>query len=126
MTRDLKRYLFFITGIISVAVATLGIVLPLVPTVPLVLLAAFCFSRSSKRFDDWLTNHRVFGSTVRDWRQGAGFTLRAKLVAVLALSVSFGITVGFVLTRWPARLAMIALAIGVASYVVSRPTKARE
>jgi uncharacterized membrane protein YbaN (DUF454 family) len=110
-------------GLLSVGLAVVGTVLPIVPTVPLVLLAGFFFSRSSARFDSWLVQHRVFGPIIRDWRAGLGFTVRAKVLAVISIVVSFSVTLLVAVQSTAGRIGMIALAIGVIFFIVSRPTK---
>lgn len=124
MTRPAPlRYLYMIAGLLSVGLAIVGTILPVIPTVPLVLLAGFFFSRSSERFDRWLVEHRVFGPIIRDWRAGLGFTLRAKALAALAIVISFGVTLLVAIESTPGRIGMIALAISVIAYIVTRPTK---
>lgn len=107
----------------SIGLAVVGTVLPIVPTVPLVLLAGFFFSRSSERFDRWLVEHPVFGPIITDWRAGLGFTVRAKVIAVVAIIASFGLTLAIAIGSTGGRIGMIALAISVIIYIVSRPTK---
>ncbi len=123
MRRGITRYLYVSAGLLSIGLAVVGTVLPVLPTVPLVLLAGFFFSRSSERFDRWLVEHAVFGPIIRDWRAGLGFTVRAKVVAAAAIVASFGFTVLFAVESAAGRVGMIVLAIGVIVYVVSRPTK---
>ena len=124
MTRPAPvRHLYMTAGLLSVGLAVVGTVLPIVPTVPLVLLAGFFFSRSSARFDSWLVQHRVFGPIIRDWRAGLGFTVRAKVLAALAIVVSFSVTLLVAVQSTAGRIGMIALAIGVIFFIVSRPTK---
>jgi uncharacterized membrane protein YbaN (DUF454 family) len=117
------RYLYMGAGLLSIGLAIVGAVLPVLPTVPLVLLAGFFFSRSSERFDRWLLEHAVFGPIIRDWRAGLGFTVRAKLVAAAAIIASFGLTLVLVIDSGVGRAGMITLAIAVIAYVVTRPTK---
>ncbi len=123
MRRGIARYLYMSAGLLSIGLAVVGTFLPVLPTVPLVLLAGFFFSRSSERFDRWLVEHAVFGPIIRDWRAGLGFTVRAKVAAATAIVASFGFTVLFAVESTAGRLGMIALAIAVIAYVVSRPTK---
>jgi uncharacterized membrane protein YbaN (DUF454 family) len=82
------RPLWLLAGVLSLLVGVIGIVLPLVPTVPLVLLAAFCFSRGSERCEAWLLNHPRFGPMVRDWRETRAVPLRAKQLATLMMAIS--------------------------------------
>ncbi len=104
-------------------IGLVGAVLPLIPTTGPILLAAFLFSLSSERFDHWLLNHRVFGSIVRDWRAGHGFTVRLKAIAVIAIAISFTITVCFAMSTLVVRVLLIGLAIGLIVYILRLPTK---
>jgi hypothetical protein len=113
-------------GWLFVGIAFLGVFVPVLPTTGPVILAAFLFSKSSDRFDDWLVSNRFFGSIVRDWRAGLGFTVRAKVIAVVAIVASFGITTLFVLNGFWVRAAFWMLAAAIATYVVTRPTKPSE
>jgi uncharacterized membrane protein YbaN (DUF454 family) len=117
------RYLYTTFGLLSVGLAIVGTILPVLPTVPLVLLAGFFFSRSSERFDRWLVEHRLFGPIIRDWRAGLGFTIRAKVIAAVAIIISFSLTLVVAVESTVGRIGMIALAVSVIAYVVSRPTK---
>ncbi len=118
------RALLLALGFVSVATAIAGVFMPVIPTTGPVLLAGFAFSRSSERFDSWLVNHRVFGPIIRDWRAGLGFTVRAKVLAVIAIVLSFSLTLTVAITGLWGRVAMIALALAIVAYVLTRPTKA--
>ncbi len=120
------RVVLMAIGWLWVAIAFVGIVLPGLPTTGPILLAAFFFSKSSDRFDNWLVTNRLFGVIVRDWRAGNGFTVRAKIIAVTAIAFSFGVTTIWFITNPYARLGMWLLAAAIASYVVTRPTKTAE
>lgn len=86
------RYFWFALGGTSVALGLLGVVLPLLPTVPFMILAAFCFARSSERVHAWLLSHPVFGPPIVDWRERGAITLRAKRLATASIAVVFGIS----------------------------------
>jgi uncharacterized membrane protein YbaN (DUF454 family) len=113
-------------GWLWVGIAFIGVVVPVIPTTGPILLAAFLFSKSSDRFDQWLVSNRFFGGIVRDWRNGSGFSVRAKAIAVLAIVISFGITTTWFVTAPYARAAMWLLAGTIAAYVITRPTKTTE
>ncbi len=91
------HYLWALSGLFCVALAIVGIVIPLLPTVPFLLLAAFFFARSSSRLHNWLLSHRVFGPLITDWTRSGSINLRAKrlatlsILAVLAVSLAFGV-----------------------------------
>lgn len=123
MRLGIVRHLYLGAGLLSIGLAIAGTVLPIVPTVPLVLLAGFFFSRSSERFDTWLVGHPLFGPIIRDWRAGLGFTVRAKVIAVSAIALSFSFTLLVAVESAAGRAAMVALALAVVAYIVTRPTK---
>ena len=83
-----QRVLWGAAGVMSLAIGIVGIFLPLLPTTPLVLLAAFCFSRCSEAWERWLLEHRTFGPMVRDWRANRAVPLRAKQFAVVMMALS--------------------------------------
>ena len=79
-------------GSISLLLGAVGVVLPLLPTVPFILLAAYCFARSSTRAHDWLVNHRVFAPMIDDWNRSGAISPRAKKAATLSVVLVFGIS----------------------------------
>ena len=104
-------------------IGIVGIWLPLIPTTAPILLAAFLFSKSSERFDRWLVEHRIFGPIIRDWRAGRGFTARLKAAAVIGVTLSFTITVGFLLDNAMVRVLLGLFGIGLIIYILRLPTK---
>ena len=117
------RVVLLALGFAFVGIAFVGIVVPGLPTTGPVLLAAFLFSKSSERFDHWLVTNRLFGTIVEDWREGRGFSVRGKAIAVTAIIVSFGITTFFFVDNLYLRVGMWILALGIVTYVLTRPTK---
>lgn len=117
------RGLYLVLGVVSLAFAFIGVFLPLIPTTGPVILAGFFFARSSERIDHWLETNALFGGIVRDWRAGAGFSVRGKTIAVVAIVVTFTISVLFVTEATVLRLLLIALGVSIATYVITRPTK---
>ena len=122
--RRIARTILTGLGFLSLGVAVVGLVLPGIPTTGPVLLSAYFFSRSSERFDNWLIGHRVFGPIVRDWRAGLGFSRRAKALAIVAIAVTFSVTIVFAATNVIVRVALVVLAVGIAVYIYRLPTKA--
>ena len=76
----------------SLVLGIVGAFLPLLPTVPLVLLSAFCFARSSDRLHNWLLTHPVFGRILRDFESGQGIDRRIKLRAIVLIWLSMGLS----------------------------------
>jgi uncharacterized membrane protein YbaN (DUF454 family) len=88
------RLLWLLGGLASLVLGIIGIFVPLLPTTPFVLLAAFCFSRGSTRCERWLLEHRIFGPMVRDWRATRAVPLRAKQLASVMMALG-SITAAF-------------------------------
>lgn len=116
------RGLYVGLGLLCVGVGVLGMVLPLVPTTPLLLLAAFFFARSSDRFYNWLLSNRWFGRIIRDYRDGRGLTMRDKVVTIAVLWLTVGPSVVFLLPVWWGRALMVGIATGVTIYLWRLPT----
>ena len=89
MTRSAKRLLWATGGCLSLLLALIGVPLPLLPTTPFVILAAFCFSKSSERLHNWLLNHKIFGPSIRDWNETGSIPLKAKILATVMMAGAF-------------------------------------
>lgn len=114
------RFFLIIVGFLSTALAVLGMFLPLLPTVPLLLLAAACFARSSDRFYTWLVNHRRLGPIVCTYMDGSGVPLRAKIVTIAVLWLSLGFSVWLVDPLW-IRALLGTIGIGVTAFMIYLP-----
>ena len=90
-----KRTLYKVTGFILVGLGVVGIFLPLLPTTPLLLLAAACFSRSSERWHRWLLSHHIFGPIIRNWQENKCIPRRAKLISIVMVVLFGGCSIGF-------------------------------
>jgi len=90
MLTPIKRSLLIVAGSLSLALGVIGAFLPLLPTVPLVLLSAYCFARSSDRLHNWLLTHPMFGRILRDFEAGNGIERRIKVRAIVLIWISMG------------------------------------
>jgi uncharacterized protein len=79
-------------GLLTFSLAIFGAVLPLLPTVPFLLLSAFGFARSSDRLHNWLISHRIFGPSIRDWRESGTIGRRSKIIASLSILLAFSVS----------------------------------
>lgn len=86
------RVLWAGLGLLALGLGMIGVVLPLVPTVPFLLLAAFFFARSSERLHGWLLGHRVFGPMIDDWHRSGAIRPSAKRAATLSIAAVFGLS----------------------------------
>lgn len=119
-----QRALWGLGGISFVAVGAIGVVLPGLPTTPMLLLAAACFARSSPRLYEWLLRNKTFGPLIDDYRAGRGVSMRVKLTAIsmMTVFVSFAVLVPLRTKPVPA---VIVLCLGLfgAYYVARLPTR---
>lgn len=114
------RWLWAALGLLSLGLGAVGIFLPLLPTVPFLLLAAFFFARSSERLHNWLLSHRTFGPPIENWRRSGAISRRAKIAASLSILAAFGISLTLGLR--PAILGLQALVlIAVSLFIWTRP-----
>lgn len=88
----MTRFLWMTAGCVSLGLGLMGMVLPLLPTVPFLLLAAFCFARSSERLHRWLLDHPRLGPPILDWQDRGAIRRRAKWLAGGSILVTFGIS----------------------------------
>ncbi|OVE80468.1 hypothetical protein BVY02_00025 [bacterium J17] len=112
---DIYKPLFFILGVVSLALGILGAFLPVLPTTPFVLLSAYLFSTSSVRLHSWLIKNRYFGPAIRDWQNHRRIKTKSKVTATTAMLASIGLSV-FVFeisTMMLAFIASILLCVGI-------------
>jgi uncharacterized protein len=109
-------------GFLAVALGAIGIVTPFLPTVPFLLLAAFCFARSSARLHDWLLGHPTFGPPIRNWQSSGAISRRAKWLASASILAGFALSV-FLGLGWKV-LAAQAIVLGLtALFIWTRPDR---
>jgi uncharacterized protein len=122
--RGPARWLWLLGGFLSVGIGAIGVVIPGLPTTVFFIVAAWCFARSSPRFEAWVLGLPKIGPMVRDHRDGLGMPRRAK---VIALAMIAGVSLlSAVLIGWPWGLAVVALGAVGCWYVGLRvPTKER-
>ncbi|WP_239952755.1 DUF454 family protein [Pantoea sp. Z09] len=96
----MQRILLLTLGWLAIILGALGIVLPLLPTTPFVLLAAWCFARSSPHFHHWLLWRSPFGRYLRHWQRHRAMPPGAKGRAIAVMLVTFGVSIGLVNILW--------------------------
>jgi len=111
--------LYFAAGALSVLLGIAGIALPLLPTVPFFILAAWCFARSSPALERRLLASPRFGPAIRAWRTRGAISRRGKRAALLAFA--FSILLSLLLAPWPWPLATIGAALVFGTWIWRRP-----
>lgn len=116
------RRLFIGLGFLSLLTGFLGVFLPVLPTVPFILLAAFCFARGSARFHRWLLQHRLTGPMIRDWNQHRSVGRTTKRWAVLLVLLSFSLSILLLQIFW-LRVALLLLGLALLSFLWRMPVR---
>lgn len=116
--------LYLLAGLTCVAVGGVGVFVPGLPTTVFFIVAAWCFSRSSERLEQWVLNLPGIGQMVRDFRSGLGMPQRAKIAAISCIVVAVGVSAGFLIGPTWVRLLVVAVGLIGVWYVGLRvPTR---
>ena len=124
--RGLRRVLLVVTGCLALALGVLGVVLPLLPATPFVLLAAACFAGAWPAMHRRLAESRLFGPMVRAGPGGRYIPPRTKALAIAFAWVSIGATIVFALEALWLRLVLAGIAVGVTAFLLWMPSAPRD
>lgn len=108
-------------GFLCVAIGTVNLAIPGLPSTVFFILALAAFERSSPRMERWLLEHRVFGPTLRNWRESGAIAPRTKVVAITSIWVFIGISAWIVDPLWLKGL-LLAIAATLTVYLATRPS----
>ncbi|MBC5636918.1 YbaN family protein [Ornithinibacillus sp. BX22] len=118
----IRRMCLLIIGLISLGLAIIGIIVPLIPTTPLLLLAATCFVRCSDRLYEWLITQKHLGPYIKNYREGKGIPLSAKITGVILLWTSMLFTIFFVVPLIAVKLILAGVAAFFTWYILKQKT----
>jgi hypothetical protein len=117
------RAVFFVAGTVSLAFGAIGVVLPILPTTPFLLLALACYCRSSERMTNWVLTNKYFGSYIRRYKEGKGIPLKTKILALAALWITISYSAFFIVNKlWAVQLILFAISIAVTIHLIKLPT----
>ncbi|WBU63835.1 YbaN family protein [Paracoccus aerodenitrificans] len=114
------RWIYLCVGWVAVSFSAIGAFLPIVPTVPFLLIALWAFGRSSERLHQKLLSHPVFGPDIRRWEERGAIRRSAKIFAVVAMTASIGIALALGVAH-KAVVFQAAILAAVSVYIISRP-----
>ncbi|WGY46458.1 MULTISPECIES: YbaN family protein [unclassified Vibrio] len=110
-TINIRHAVLNVVGVLSVCLGVLGIILPLLPTTPFILLASACFFRSSPRFHRWLHEHSLFGPIIINWQQNKAVSKQVKQRGCVFIVLSFALSIAVVPHLWLKSLLLVGLVV---------------
>jgi len=116
------RAIFVVLGTIFLALGAIGLVLPVLPTTPFVLLAAACYLRASERLHQRLVRSRTFGPTIVAWQEHGAIPPRAKAIAIGMVILTFSLSIAFAVEPPVMRAGLAALGIILVVWLARRPS----
>ncbi len=118
---NIKRILLLSLGFVLTALGLIGIIIPIMPTIPFLVLASVCFSHSSKRFNNMLLRNKWVGPQIKKYEEGKGISLKTKVMFVLAQAGGIAIVMVFVPNTF-SKILLIGIAVVFAIYILSLKT----
>ena len=117
-----KKAVFVVTGTISLALGTIGIFLPILPTTPFLLISVACYYKGSERMHQWLLNNKLFGSYIRNYKEGKGISPVAKALTLFLLWITICVSAFYVFDNYIVQIVLVAIAIAVTIHIITLPT----
>lgn len=115
---DVRKAFLIFAGTLCVGLGVLGMFLPLLPTTVFLLMAAYCYSRSSERFHNWLLNNRFCGPYISNYKSGRGISVRQKTTTIGVLWLSIGFSIWITGSNLWVTLLLFAIAAGVTIHLL--------
>lgn len=120
------KILLITLGTFLIGISIVGIFIPVLPTTPLLLLAAALYAKSSRRFYNWLINNRILGRYIKDYREGKGIPLKVKIIAISILWITIGYSAIFAIDILWVRILLVLIAVGVTIHIASMKPKVKD
>jgi uncharacterized membrane protein YbaN (DUF454 family) len=115
--------LWIFLGILSIITGFIGIFLPLLPTTPFALVAAFCFSKGSDTLHEWLLSSKFFGPLISDWEKNGAISLNIKRYSTFSIILLFGYTIIFVKVIFWIKMIVVLSGALVLAFIWTRPSR---
>lgn len=112
----MTKYFYFICACLSLGIGLIGILLPLIPTTPLLLLSGFCFANSSERFENWLRNSKIYQFYVADYTETKTIDRQRKKKIIIQIYILMTISI-FLAPIWLVKIALIGLTLFITYYL---------
>jgi uncharacterized protein len=121
----IKKYLFLILGTLSLGIGMIGVLLPVLPTTPFLLIASFFYLRSSKRMYNWMLNHKVFGSYIYCYMKHRGVSQKAKEGTLIFLWSTLMISM-ILIPGWQIKIVLVLVGVAVSTHIFLLKTLSEE
>ena len=122
ISEKVKRILFSVLGTIFLGIGCIGIILPILPTTPFLLLAAACYVRGSERIHRWMMRNRLFGEFIKNYMEGKGIKSRQKVITLAFLWVMIIFTTVYMIENMIVRILLLIIALTVSVHILKLPT----
>ena len=116
------RTFLLLAGHVSLALGIVGILVPLLPTTPFLLLAAACYIRGSKSTYNWLMNHRIFGTYIKNYQEGGGISTKLKIVLIVMIWATIPLSSVLIIESFVIRGVLLVIAAIVSIIILRLPT----
>tara|TARA_Y100001970_G_scaffold190530_1_gene231696 strand:+ start:238 stop:621 length:384 start_codon:yes stop_codon:yes gene_type:complete len=116
----IKNYIYISIGFIFLFLGFIGLFLPIVPTTPFIIVSVWFFARSSKKLENWLLNHKIFGKMIQDWRNHGSINKKAKMSAIPLIIISFSGAI-FVNKILVVDILLVIVGTSIALFILTRP-----
>ena len=117
-----KKLFFIALGTLSLGVGLLGVIIPVLPTTPFLILAAACYLRGSERLHHWMLNNSLFGGLVKDYLEGRGMKAKQKVFTLVFLWLTITITVVFFIEAFTVKVLLLLIATVVSVHILTLPS----
>ena len=118
----LVRSLFFVAGTITLVLGAIGIVLPILPTTPFLLISVACYLKSSEKMAHWMLNNKYFGTYIRNYKEGKGIPMKTKFFAIAVLWITIAISGVILVPILIVQIILFVVATAVTVHLVRLPT----
>jgi uncharacterized membrane protein YbaN (DUF454 family) len=122
LSEKIKRIIYVLAGTVFLFIGAIGVVIPVLPTTPFLLLAAACYLRGSKRLHHWMLNNQIFGEFLKNYSEGKGITRRNKLLTAVFLWSAISFSVIFFVINPVIKGLLVLIAIAVSIHLFLLPT----
>ena len=123
MIKSTQNLIFITLGFLFVVTGIIGIFLPLLPTTPFILLAAYFFSKGSKKCHDWLISNRILGEIILSWEKDRSISLRTKITGVSMICLFFTFSMVYLPMPVYAKIILVLTGIVLCTFLLTRKTK---